>query len=108
MTGGDLTRADEPRQRGALLGLIVGACLLVVGASGTIVTVWQIAAAFRTVEGPAIAPENKARVLAAGIESAMTATAVGILVSLVGLVLTVAAGIAFVRGRREADRPPGG
>lgn len=95
--------ARKTRERGPLQALVAGAIVLALGPLlGLLMTVKRLVDAFSDVEGTAVLPEDKAKVLARGISSAMNATYIGVAVSSVGLVILVAAGIQLVRVRRSS------
>ena len=110
MTPEDSTLARQRRERRPLVALIAGACVLVLGPIvGVLVTMKRLVSAFDTVGGTSVAPEDKAKVLAAGIETSMNATAIGVAISVVGLLVMAVAGFVLVLGRRddtnEANEP---
>lgn len=106
MTTTESETARSARERGPLIGLIVGACLLALGPLvGLLLTIKRLVSAFSTVGGAVVAPEDKAKVLAAGIDNSMNATAIGIALSIAGLLVMVVAGLVLFTRRRAAPSP---
>lgn len=88
-------------ERGPVAGFVGGLCLFVPGVGTALWGGWRLVSGFRTVSGPAIAPENKAKVLAGAIDNAMTFIAVGMGLLVVGLVLASASAYQLRQRRRE-------
>jgi biopolymer transport protein ExbB/TolQ len=96
------TTPTPRRKRKGLLGIVIGVLLTVLGPLvGLLVTVFSLHGAFDGVKGPSVAPENKARTLADGISHSMTATAIGVAVGIVGIIVLVASIVAAVRANRR-------
>jgi biopolymer transport protein ExbB/TolQ len=78
--------------------MIVGAVLAVLGpVAGLLITVFSMNRAFDATSGTGIAPENKAKHLAEGISESMNATAFGIGLAIVGIVILAISAFFFVR-----------
>jgi len=91
--------------RGPVAGFVGGLCLLAPGAGAALVGVWRLVSGFGAVEGSAVAPGDKAKVLAAAISGAMDLIAVGIGVGIVGLVLA-GVSVYLLFGRRSEEASP--
>jgi biopolymer transport protein ExbB/TolQ len=96
----------KPEQKKPLIGIVSGAVLVALGpVVGLIVTVVSLQQSFSAVEGNAIDPSNKAKVLASGISSSMNATAIGIGLAGVGLVVLIVSLAMFLRAKPAAELP---
>lgn len=82
-----------------LLGLVISALVVVLAPiAGAGITVLLLRGAFHEVEGPAVDPSQKARVLAEGISAAMNGAAGGLIVSCLALVGVVLFAVRLARG----------
>jgi hypothetical protein len=82
-------------------GITAGIALAVLGpALAILVTAYQVKRSFQAVSGPGVEPSEKARHLATGISEAMNFSALGILVTLAGVVLAIVCAVKLSRRRR--------
>jgi hypothetical protein len=103
----EVERAQKRRERRPWVGLAAGVALLVLGpVAGVGITAIRLVGAFREVEGAAVAPEDKAKVLAAGIDTSMNASAIGVGVSVVGAVVILVAAAVLISRRHETTQTP--
>lgn len=93
-------------QKKALIGIVVGVVMTVLGpVGGLLVTVLSLNRAFDTAKNGGVAPENKAKELAGGISESMNATAFGIGVGILGMVVLIVSIVYTVRANKKPSGP---
>jgi biopolymer transport protein ExbB/TolQ len=90
-------------QKKGLIGIVVGVVLTVLGPlGGLLVTVFSLNRAFDATKNPGVAPENKAKELAGGISESMNATAIGIGIGILGMVVLIVSIVHAVRANKAS------
>jgi biopolymer transport protein ExbB/TolQ len=91
----------RPEHRKPLIGVLAGAALAVLGPlGGLLLTIILVQRSFGSVD--AVAPSHKANVLASGISESMNATAIGMGVGAVGVLILLASLVMLLRAKRVA------
>jgi biopolymer transport protein ExbB/TolQ len=95
-------------QKKGVIGIVVGVVLTVLGpVGGLLVTVLSLNRAFDATKNSGVAAENKAKELAGGISESMNATAIGIGIGLLGMVVLIVSIINVVRASKASRTSAG-
>ncbi|MBI5532401.1 MAG: MotA/TolQ/ExbB proton channel family protein [Deltaproteobacteria bacterium] len=94
-------------QKKPLIGIVIGAVLTALAPLvGLLITIASVNRSFAKVEGNSVDPADKAKVLASGISSSMNATAIGIGLGALGLLVLVVSILLFLRATTSQRQPP--
>lgn len=94
-------------QKKGLIGIVVGVVLTVLGpVGGLLVTVLMLNRSFDATKNPGVAAENKAKQLAGGISESMNATAIGIGIGILGMVVLIVSIMYAVRANKKPGASP--
>jgi biopolymer transport protein ExbB/TolQ len=90
----------RPEHKKPLIGIVTGAVLTALGPLvGLIITIVFVNRSFSVVEGGAVDPADKAKVLASGISESMNATAFGLGLGGIGMVVLIVSLVLLLRAK---------
>ena len=105
--GGELSPSSStPKRKGPVIGIAVGIGLTCAPLVGMLISGGGLFKAFRAVDGNAVPPDQKANQLAEGIDTAMNAAMVSIVVGMIGSVILTASLIWWVVTRKKPAATP--